>query len=441
MRDPAAGLAGTIADFLSSAPVSDEQRDQARLAILDTAGVALAGGGERTPVALRQMLRPGWDTDPTLWWDRSPAALTGAVLANAVAAHALDYDCLIPAAYVQPGAVLIPGLVALAEQEGLAGARLLDGVARGVDLLGALGRTLGHQLHTAGWHPTSVLGVLAGAAAGAYLMGQPQAGVATAVNIAASLSSGLKQNFGSMTKELQVGEAARGGVEAAALSCAGITADARAADSWLDLITASCPGAPVVELETCAPGVHVKRYPCCGRMHAALDAGAALRRRQAPEPDEVRAVDCHLNPADIAHIDRDEVRTPAEAKFSVQYGLARMLVRGHAGLSDFELPELAAADVASVMSRVRICPDGSVPSFGAKVVLELSPGRRDGQRADAPLPATAGDVADKFTDCCVTGGREAAQAREFAAMLAKLDDLPDVRTLVRSLPGLVPAAG
>jgi 2-methylcitrate dehydratase PrpD len=439
MREVPGGLAATIAEFVASAPVSEEQLDQARLAILDTVGVALAGGGERTPAVLRSQLRPGRDTDPALWWDRTPVPLTEAVLMNAVAAHALDYDCLIPAAYVQPGAVLIPGLIALAERDSLTGARLLDGAARGIGLLGALGRALGNQLHTAGWHPTSVLGVVAGAAAAAHLAGQPPERVATAVNIAVSLSGGLKQNFGSMTKELQVGEAARGAVEAAMLSAAGITADARAADAWLGLMTASAPAAAALELQPARQGVHVKRYSCCGRMHAALDAAAMLRSRHAPAAGEVRAVTCHLNPVDIAHIDRDAVRSPAEAKFSVQYGLARMLVRGQAGLSDFEPPELAAADVASVMARVRIQADDSVPSFGAEVVVELPAGRQQRRRADAPVAATAQDVAGKFTDCCVSGGRDAAQAAEFAALTAKIGDLPDVRALVRSLPALLPA--
>jgi 2-methylcitrate dehydratase PrpD len=360
---------------------------------------------------------------------------------NAVAAHALDYDCLIPAAYVQPGALLIPGLIALAEQDGLGGARLLDAAARGIALLGALGGALGGRLHTAGWHPTTVLGVVAGAAAGAYLRTLPSGGVATAVNIAVSLSGGLKASFGSMAKELQVGEAARAAVVAVAASASGMTAGPGAADSWLRLVTASGGAPPAVPLHPGEQGLHIKRYPCCGRMHAALDAAAVIRRghRSAPgwDSSEVRAVACHLNPADIAHIDRDAVSTPSQAKFSVQYCLARMLVRGNVGLSDFETQELAAADVAGVMSKARIVPDASVPSFGADVEIEFASRPRQRYRADAPAAATAADVTDKFTDCCVRSGRDAQDARSFAASVADLRALPSVGALMRSLPGRI----
>ncbi|HEY3953052.1 MAG TPA: MmgE/PrpD family protein [Streptosporangiaceae bacterium] len=435
MPDPASGLAARIAGFVTSTPAGRGQLDQARLTVLDTIGVALAGGAEPAPVAVRSAQRPGWDTDPRIWWDGTPAGPAEAVLANAVAAHGLDYDCLIPAAYVQPGAVLVPALIALAERDGVTGARLLDGVARGVGLLGALGRDLGHQLHTRGWHPTCVLGVVAAAAAGAHLLGLPTGGIATAVNIAVSLSGGLKQNFGSMTKELQVGEAARGGAQAALLSAAGVTANPRAADSWLGLVGPPGHRAPTLEPPPGGPDVHIKRYPCCGRMHAALDAAAALRNSRPPAAGEVRSVACHLNPADIAHIDRAEVHTPAEAKFSVQYGLARMLARGQVGLSDFEPQELAAADVARLMPRVRIHPDGAVPSFGAQVVIGFSTGEQQRQHAAGPAAASAADVAGKFADCCARAGRAAADARTFAAMITRPGAIPDPRTLVRSLPG------
>ena len=53
---------------------------------------------------------------------------------------------------------------------------------------------------------------------------------ATALGIAASLASGLKENFGSMTKPFHAGHAARNGVWAAMLAREGLTVSESALD-------------------------------------------------------------------------------------------------------------------------------------------------------------------------------------------------------------------
>lgn len=429
---PDRSLAARIVDIALAAPMAGPGREQARLALLDSFAVALAGGGEPGPQVVRRAAATGSPGDPTVWHDGRPAALNDAVLANAVAAHALDFDCLIPSAFVQPGAVLVPGLVAISERDNLPGAALLDALCRGLSVLEALGTSVGNTLHTAGWHPTTVLGVVASATASACLLGLDPSRTHSAVNIAVALSGGLKQSFGTGAKELQVGEAARAGVWAATLAGAGVTSAPGAADAWLRLVTGSEHGPDLGPAPQ--PRVHVKRYPCCGRMHAALDL-AVEARAQGVEPREIV---CVLNPRDVSHIDRAVVHNPAEAKFSIQYGVAATLLHGALGLDGFEVPGEPDPDVARLMTRVRIDADDHIPSFGTELYLRQPGGSSVHLRADAPTAASPAEVRAKFVDCARYAGRDVSAAAAFSRLTGSLDHLADVRTLVHALPG--PAA-
>ena len=76
-----------------------------------------------------------------------------------------------------------------------------------------------------GWHPTGIIGALGAAAAAAKLLGLNEMQTQMALGIAASKAGGMRKNFGTMTKPLHAGEAARSGVEAAQWAQRGFTAD------------------------------------------------------------------------------------------------------------------------------------------------------------------------------------------------------------------------
>src|SRR5947209_13678395 len=87
-----------------------------------------------------------------------------------------------------------------------------------------IARAVNFHHYDKGWHPTATLGVFGAAAAASRLIGLTTAQTATALAIAGSFSSGLKANFGTMTKPLHVGHCARNGVMAAILARPGMAA-------------------------------------------------------------------------------------------------------------------------------------------------------------------------------------------------------------------------
>ena len=72
-----------------------------------------------------------------------------------------------------------------------------------------------------GWHPTSTMGTFGATAACCTLLKMTPKQIERALAIAASMASGLKSNFGTMTKPLHAGLACRNGIQAAKLAEAG----------------------------------------------------------------------------------------------------------------------------------------------------------------------------------------------------------------------------
>src|ERR671922_4740 len=110
------------------------------------------------------------------------------------------------------------------------GAAVMLAYLVGFEVSVALGLALNPGHYTRGWHATTTLGTLGCAAAAARLRGLDVARTTHALGIAASLASGLKENFGSMTKPYHAGHAALNAITAAALARAGMTASASALD-------------------------------------------------------------------------------------------------------------------------------------------------------------------------------------------------------------------
>src|SRR5213592_834107 len=203
--------------------------DAARRAILDCVGVMLAGSAEPAARIVQQIAESeGGAPLATIVGTRRRTGAVWAALANGTAAHALDFDDTNFAMLGHPSApVLAAGLaageLALADGQALVHAFLL-----GFEVETTLAAVINPEHYDHGWHATCTLGTLGAAAAAARLLGLDTAQIRTALAVAASQSSGLKENFGTMTKPFHAGHAARSGVLAALLAREGWTASERA---------------------------------------------------------------------------------------------------------------------------------------------------------------------------------------------------------------------
>ena len=426
----------------------------ARLAILDTLGVALAGAAETTAVRARALIahRRGVE-EATVIGAPLRVSVEDAAFANGTAAHALDYDDLNQSLSGHPSAPILPAALAVAERAGLSGAALLTAFVVGVEIEAKLGRALNPRHYEVGWHATATLGVFGAAAATAKLLGLSVEHTAHALAIAASMASGIKANFGTDCKPLHVGHAARCGIEAALLAEAGFTGNPRvlehgdgfgatygggATPVW-DLATAGL-GAPH---ELVDPGIGVKRFPSCASTHQSLDATLALMDEHAIAPAAVDTVDCgvfYLAPHQLIY---DRADTGLQGKFSMPYCVSVALLDGTVGLAQFADERVRRSDVQSLMPKVRmfVHPDQTtsacLPTRFSEVTITLNDGRRLVRRVSQAKgqpknPLTVGELEAKFRDCAART-LSPERVRSVLAAVRTLETVPDVKVLARLL--------
>src|SRR4030095_15391109 len=132
---------------------------------------------------------------------------------------------------IHPGAPVASAAFALAEHIGASGRDLIDAVVLGADVACRVCNTIYPDHYDRGWHITGSTGMLGAAAACARLIGLDARKTTMALGIAASQPIGVREQFGTMTKALHPGAAARAGLTAALLAKHGFTASPRAIEA------------------------------------------------------------------------------------------------------------------------------------------------------------------------------------------------------------------
>jgi 2-methylcitrate dehydratase PrpD len=310
--------------------------------------------------------------------------------------------------------------------------------------------TPAHLRH--GWHPTATIGTLGAVAAAANLLGLTGPQVQMALGIAASKAAGLRQNFGTMTKPLHAGEAARNGVEAAQLAQRGFTADPHILDSRFSFFNVFVgegefvPEAVIQDFgapyEIITPGIGVKPYPACRQAHRAIDAMLHLVHMYHLQPNDVSEIICHISARMRDFLVHHQPQTGLAGKFSMEYCLAAALLHGKMGLAQFSDASVQDPHAQALMHRVRLThPDQDKINWdtpGPDVVeVVLHSGARRHQLVEVPKgdpdqPLTWAELVAKFQDCAATVLPD-GQIDEATQHIAQLEELPTLKPLMASL--------
>ena len=211
----------------SLAAFPQEALEAARGAIIDCLACALAGSGEPLAQVLTEFVNGNGGGNPvsTVIGRGFQTSAPDAALINGAMSHALDYDDITRSMKGHPTAVLLPGTLALAEEQGSSGHDVLRSYILGFEVACSVGEAMSvAYADDLGWHPTGPLGALGAAAAASRILKLDPQQTAMAISLAASQAAGLRGNFGTMTKPFHAGAACRTGVTSAKLVQAGFTA-------------------------------------------------------------------------------------------------------------------------------------------------------------------------------------------------------------------------
>ena len=449
----AAELADRIAS-VSYGSLPDDALHWARVAILDTVGVTLAGASEPCARIAARVLTSGAATGPSLIFGTDHRATPlDAALINGTASHALDFDDCSNTLGGHPSAPILPALFALAETYDVDGRAFITAYITGFETEARISRGINFHHYEKGWHPTATIGVFGAAAACAHLLRLPPDRIAVALGLAASFASGLKANFGTMTKPLHVGHCSRNGLLAALLVSEGFTANPGAFEhrqGFLEVFNgAGNYNADAIlrdwasPLDITRPGVAIKQYPCCGSTHPAVDAMLALVRERDIAATDIERVDSWTHPRRLAHTNRPDPNCALDAKFSVQYCLARAAVNRAVVLAHFEGNAHDDPEVRAMLARVHAAPHpemsmASTDHFGGEVRITLKDGgtlsRRVnqpiGRDSDHPLPQ---DLLEAKFISCATHALAPATSQDLLALLREIDQVASIRQITSAM--------
>lgn len=344
---------------ISLADVPPDAQARAAHSVLDWVGCVLAGSAEPLSAILRAELvedRPG---PVSVLGTGQRSDLQTAVLVNGAAGHALDYDDTNTVGGFHPSAPVLPAAWALAEAQGRTGADLLTAVVVGIEVGSRYGAAIGLEHYAKGWHTTSSIGVFGATAAAAWLLGLDAAQFGHAIGLAASLSSGVQANFGTMVKPFHAGHAAERGLLAARLARRGYIANPEAFDATAGLVEAAGSGAVDEERLAAVAGVWVvtrtlfKFHAACHGTHAAIES--VLKLRPQIDPDAVNRIEITVHP-NIARVCKVVIpESGLEAKFSLPAATALALLgEDTADPGIFNRARVSAPDVDALMRRTEV---------------------------------------------------------------------------------------
>lgn len=418
-------------------------------AIVDTVAVTLAGSNEPCTTLLRDTIGVASPQgDATLIGLPERASVLDAALVNATAAHAIDFDDVAAAMGGHPSAPVVPVVFALAEQLGASGRALLDAYLVGFEIECRLGRAVHPHHYEQGWHPTATLGVFGACAAAARLLQLDELRTATALGLSCSLASGVKANFGTMTKPLHVGHSARNGLLAALLVRRGYTANPGALQHAMGFFAAFDGLAQVRTekvfdhwgelLEVEQPQVGLKQFACCGSTHTAILAMLEVRSAHAPRPEDVESIEITAHPRRLKHTHNPFPRTALQSKFSIQYATVRALLDGPPGMAHFEGAAFEEPAARRLLEVTTTHPSTNLGAeMACEVIVRLRNGTRCVGRADSlgrgPAdPMSTQELWAKFSDCAqgVLAPEPAARAFEALGRIEQARDVRDVASLL-----------
>src|SRR5229473_789999 len=418
---------GRFAAGLTFEALPAEAVEIARTGIIDTVATMIAGAHDPAPQLLRKGLEP-MPGPASLYFSGESATAPEAAWINGTAGHALDYDDVGCRGHVST--VLVPAILAEAETLGLGGSEMFAAYVAGYETWAELARRDPGHHHRKGWHPTGIFGPIGAAAACASLRRLDAPRATCALALAASQSSGIMANFGTMTKPFHAGRSAHSGLMAARLAEVGFTASADALEHPQGFLSALSP-AGEVDRETPAQalgsgwkivkyGLGIKKYPACYCTHRALDAVLELLARRPLRPEEIDRITVSLSDTHALILRNHRPQTGLEGKFSMEFAMASAVIARRAGLAEYTDGFVRRPEVQDLMRRVGIetnqnyDPEVSGASVFDQVRVDLIGGgvvesekvARAKGHADRPL--SEDELFEKFRICLDAGGARIA---------------------------------
>lgn len=425
--------------------------------ILDGLGLALSGSVAKSGKLVRQHLSDLGLSEgaATVIGGGRKVAPRFAAFANGVGIHADDYDDTqlavakdrVYGLLTHPTAPALPAAFAISELVKANGLNFMFAYHLGIEVECKIAEAINPRHYQTGFHATATCGTFAAAAAASRLLGFDQETTQRALSIAGSQSAGLRENFGTMTKPFHAGRASESGVAAAQFASYGWTAAAEILEAPRGFFSAAGGGYDVNAIYDklgapwtfADPGVSIKPHPSGSLTHPGMTEMLRLIAEHDIKPEDVRRVRVGTNSnmpnALIHHRPKDEL----QAKFSMEFCMAILLLERRAGLSEFTDDVVNRPDVKAMIEKMDFVIDDDAEAAGYHLMttlidIELKDGRKISGRADfgkgsPAFPMSYDEVAGKFRENVEFAGMGRERADEIVELVRHIENLKNLDRL------------
>lgn len=418
----AENIVKTIAQFIvntNNVSASEAAITTAKRAMLDSLGITLAGNETEVGVKLHDFAGSflGKGEISVLGGDEKLSCADAAFVTGSIM-HALDYDDTGAFSQGHPSASIFPVIYSISQLKPISGMDAIIAYCIGVEVLSRFSRSM-PMMHLRGWHPTGVIGSFAATATASKLLNLREKEVINALGITASQSSGIVQNFGTMAKSLQAGNAVRVGIISTLLAQNGFTASENALDGDIGFFNTYYGSESSSkewfqdfksELVISNPGINIKRYASCALTHRSIDAIVQLKSMYKFDIEEIESVNCFVSPRAVKVLFYRHPENGLQARFSMNYVIAAALIFNKVGPLEFEEKQFKQVLNSSLLTKITsnihsdwkegddARPDVVKVKLKNNIEYELAVKYPKGNVAN---PLSWEELTDKFRDCVV----------------------------------------
>jgi len=425
--------------------------------ILDGLGLALAGARAESGSISRKYVEQigACNGKATIIGSAQRTSPRFAALLNGISIHADDFDDTqlagakdrVYGLLMHPTVPVLPAIFALAEQRAVTGKEWMLAYHVGAEVECKIAEAISPRHYQDGFHTTGACGTFGSATACAKLLKFDLSKTLNTFGLAASQSGGLRENFGTMTKPFQAGHAAESGLVSAELVALGWTAAEQILEAdrgFFHAFGGSYDASAIMDRlgkpwTFASPGVSLKPYPSGSLTHPAMTELAKLIEAHKIQAAQVEKVDIGANHNMTTTLLHHHPKTGLEAKFSMEFCLAILLLEHKAGLGQFSDKVVRRPDVQEMIRRINFYVDSEAESSGydkmtSILKIHLKDGRVINGRADfakgsPAYPMSFDETATKFRECAEFAEWPKAKAEEIISFTKALEAAPDITAL------------
>jgi len=431
--------------------IPTEVVDEVKISLRDYLAVAIAGSKEPVNERIRAFVNTisgSGKLNASVFGQSEKCSVERAALVNGTIAHALDFDDCQAELHGHPSVVLWSTIIPLGEVYDISGESAIAAYVASSEVMCKLCGAIEKTHYGKGWHATGSGGIIGAAVAAAYIMRFDVNQIINTLGLASSFASGVRGNFGSMAKPLHAGWAAQNGIIAALMTKEGITAMPEILEKSCGYI--QCFSSENIEdvidyvsnigkvYSIMKPGLKYKAFPCCNGAHPPICAALLLREKvpMIQRVENIERVIAYVQPWQNTTLVYPRPKTGLQAKFSLQYCLARAIIYGKVTIDDFDDEAIWDEEVQKLIPKIEMIATVDMDEYNRLPTIEMY--TIDGQKYTEKSIESLGHILNpmseeqhinKFLSCTASViGQE--RAEKVLKLLNKFEKIHSIKELL-----------